>query len=183
MHHTRTACVVLAGFVMALAGATTAHAQGTSSLGELAKKEQERRKALKGPAKVLTNGDLPKPASPATPKTLPEATAAKPEPGEKPKPVEEERNEAWWKQRMGALREELRRNEMFAEALQTRINSLTNDFASRDDPYQRARIGEDRNKAMLEMDRVKAEMDLQKKKISDAEEEARRAGVPPGWVR
>ena len=84
---------------------------------------------------------------------------------------------------MGALREELRRNEMFAEALQTRINSLTNDFASRDDPYQRARIGEDRNKAMLEMDRVKAEMDLQRKKISDAEEEARRAGVPPGWVR
>ena len=29
---------------------------------------------------------------------------------------------------------------MFAEALQTRINSLTNDFSSRDDPYQRARI-------------------------------------------
>ena len=74
MHHTRSAFVVL-GFVVALAGATTAYAQGTSSLGELAKKEQERRKALKGPTKVLSNGDLPKPTSPATPKTLPEATA------------------------------------------------------------------------------------------------------------
>jgi hypothetical protein len=67
--------------------------------------------------------------------------------------------------------------------LQTRINSLTNDFSSRDDPYQRARIAEDRQKAMAEMDRVKGDIDLQKKKIADVEEEARRAGVPPGWVR
>ena len=43
---------------------------------------------------------------------------------------------------------------MFADALQTRINSLTNDFSARDDPYQRARIAEDRQKAMAEMDRV-----------------------------
>ena len=67
----------------------------------------------------------------------------------------------------GQLREELRRNEMFGEALQTRINSLTNDFSSRDDPYQRARIAEDRQKAMAEMDRVKGDIELQKKKIAD----------------
>jgi hypothetical protein len=72
---------------------------------------------------------------------------------------------------------------MFAEALQTRINSLTTDFVNRDDPYQRARIGEDRQKALAEMDRVKADIEAAKKKIADAEEEARRAGVPPGWLR
>ena len=186
MYHSKTAFVLLAGFVFTLAGATAARAQGNPSLGELAAKEQERRKALKAAGKVLSNADLPKNTSAATPKTLPEggAAAAKPDAAEpKPKAAEEERDEAWWRQRMSGLREELRRNEMFAEALQTRINSLTNDFASRDDPYQRARVAEDRQKAMLEMDRVKAELDLQKKKISDAEEEARRAGVPPGWVR
>jgi hypothetical protein len=184
MHHTRTAVIVLAGLVLTLAGATAATAQGTQSLGELAAKEQERRKAMKAAGKVLSNADLPKITSPATPKTLPEGTAAaKPEAEQKPKAAEEERDEAWWRQRMSALREELRRNEMFAEALQTRINSLTNDFSSRDDPYQRARIAEDRQKAMAEMDRVKGDMDLQKKKIAEAEEEARRAGVPPGWVR
>lgn len=184
MYHTRTAVILLAGFLTTLAGATAAHAQGTPSLGELARKEQERRKAMKAAGKVISNADLPKINSAATPKTLPEATApAKPEAEPKPKPAEEARDEAWWRQRMSGLREDLRRNEMFAEALQTRINSLTNDFASRDDPYQRARIAEDRQKAMAEMDRVKGDMDLQKKKISEAEEEARRAGVPPGWVR
>ena len=184
MRHTRTIFIVLAGFILTLAGTTAALAQTTPSLGELALKEQERRKALKNAGKVLSNADLPKITTAPTPKTLPEGgAAAKPEAEQKPKPAEEERDEAWWRQRMTALREELRRNEMFAEALQTRINSLTNDFAMRDDPYQRARIAEDRQKAISEMDRVKADMDLQKKKISDAEEEARRAGVPPGWLR
>jgi hypothetical protein len=72
---------------------------------------------------------------------------------------------------------------MFAEALQTRINALTTDFASRDDPYQRARVADDRQKAMAEFDRVRSEIELQKKKIGDIEEEARRASVPPGWLR
>ena len=72
---------------------------------------------------------------------------------------------------------------MFADALQTRINSLTNDFASRDDPYQRAVIAEDRAKAVLELDRVKGEIEQARKKIADIEEEARKAGVAPGWLR
>ena len=33
------------------------------------------------------------------------------------------------------------------------------------------------------MDRVKVEIAEQKKKIEDIEEEARKAGVPPGWLR
>lgn len=180
-----TAFVLLTGFLTALAGASLAHAQQSQSLGEIALKEQERRKALKASGKVLSNADLPKNATPATPKTLPEGAAAKPEAAQPPaaKPPQEERDEAWWRQRMSQLREELRRNELFAEALQTRINSLTNDFTSRDDPYQRARIAEDRQRAMAEMDRVRGDIDLQKKKMLEVEDEARRAGVPPGWLR
>jgi hypothetical protein len=177
-----TVLVVLCG------GVASAFAQANPSLGEVALKEAERRKALKAATKVLSNADLPKIA----PKPAAEGTAAagtaKPETDEEKqkaaeKAKEDERDEAWWRQRMTALREELRRNEMFASALQTRISSLTNDFSSVDDPYQRARIAEDRQKAMAEMDRVKADIELQKKKISDAEEEARVQGVPPGWVR
>jgi hypothetical protein len=84
---------------------------------------------------------------------------------------------------MSQAREELRRNEMFAEALQTRINSLTNDFSMRDDPYQRAKVAEERSKAILEMDRVKADIESNRKAIAGIEEDARRAGVPPGWLR
>ena len=99
------------------------------------------------------------------------------------KKPEEEKGEEYWRERMSRAREELRRNQMFQEALQTRINSLTNDFSARDDPYQRAQLADDRQKAMAEMARVTEEIESLKKQIADIEEEARQAGVPPGWLR
>ena len=176
-----TAAVVASAALFCATAQLTA--QQTPTLGQLALKEQERRKALKASGKVLA--DLPK--APATPApqaapAIPKDPAAEEKPGDKDK-KEEPKDEAWWRQRMSPAREELRRSEMFAEALQTRINSLSNDFAARDDPYQRARVAEDRQKALAEMDRVRTDVQDQKKKIADIEEEARQAGVPPGWVR
>jgi hypothetical protein len=152
-------------------------------LGEVARKEAERRKAGKGTQKVLTNKDLPpsaqKPAAPA-----PAGAAAAPAAEQKPaQPTAEEKDEAWWRQRITQAREGLRRNEVFLEALQSRVNVLSADFVNRDDPAQRARIGEERQKALAEMERVQAEIALGKQKIEDIEEEARKAGVPPGWLR
>jgi hypothetical protein len=169
----------------ALFAPCVARAQQTPTLGELALKEQARRKALKPAGKVLTNEDLPRavaPPAPATGEGQP-AADAKPVKPEDPRPEEPPKDEAWWKARVSQVREDLRRNEMFADALQTRINSLTNDFATRDDPYQRAQIATERSKAVLEMDRVKADVELNRKKIADIEEEARKAGVPAGWLR
>lgn len=164
------------------------------ALGEVAKKEEERRKAIKSSQKVLTNKDLPpvpaRPAPAAAPQAgAPEAGAPeqKPaEPGKEPgaeAAAEEQKNEAWWRERMTRAREGLRRSESFLEALQTRVNVLSADFVSRDDPAQRAKIGEDRQKALAEMERVSAEILMFKKQIEDIEEEARKAGVPPGWLR
>jgi hypothetical protein len=160
-------------------------AQQSPTLGDLAVKEQARRKALKAAGKVLTNEDLPRAAAPQTPAAVtPPAQPALAEKAAKiDQPEEPAKDEAWWKQRIWQVREELRRNEMFAEALQTRINSLTGDFAMRDDPYQRAQIAEQRSKAVLELDRVKADVQLNRSRIVDIEDEARRAGVPPGWLR
>jgi hypothetical protein len=72
---------------------------------------------------------------------------------------------------------------MFLEALQSRINALSGDFVNRDDPIQRARIGDDRQKALAEMERLQADIALGRKQIDEIEEEARKAGVPPGWLR
>ncbi len=69
------------------------------------------------------------------------------------------------------------------DALQSRINALTTDFVNRDDPYQRAVIEGDRVKAIAELERLKKELQLQTKAVDDLREEARRAGVPPGWLR
>jgi hypothetical protein len=75
------------------------------------------------------------------------------------------------------------RNAFLLEAVQTRINSLTNDFYSRDDPYQRAQIELERNKALRELELMKKQQVELEQKIADIEEEARRGNIPPGWLR
>ena len=42
------------------------------------------------------------------------------------------------------------------EALQSRVNALSTDFVNRDDPFQRAKIAEDRQKALSEMSASRA---------------------------
>jgi hypothetical protein len=187
-----------------LGGSAAAVRAQTPTLGEVAKKEADRRKAQPSAGKVYTNKDLPPsaqvpasgaPASGQTATTVDPVTAAtgqkageaKPEGEAKAeggtKPDGEPRDEAWWKNRMTSTREELRRNEMFAEALQTRINSLSRDYTSRDNPAQRRQIGQERAESLSELSRVKQDVERGRKQIADIEEEARRAGVPPGWLR
>lgn len=190
---------MVAGVVVA---AGTASAQ---SLAELAKLEEERRKAITTPSKIYTNEDLrPSPAparaatqapaaapaappspsgvQPPSPSGVPPASTADSAATETPAEVEKP-DEAAWRQRIQAERDALQRAETFAEALQSRINALSTDFTARDDPAQRATIATDRQKALAELDRVQQEILQHTKAIAGIQEEARRAGVPPGWLR
>ena len=170
------------------------------SLGELAKREAERKKATPPAKKTYTNDDLkqiPPPAGTAAGKpgdakdpakageATDKAADAKPEPEkvDATKPPEPAKTEAYWRTRMDQAREDIRRNEAFREALQSRVNALTADFTARDDPAQRAKIADDRQKALAEMARLGEDIEKGKKHITDIEDEARRAGVPPGWIR
>jgi hypothetical protein len=94
-----------------------------------------------------------------------------------------EDDEERWRARMAEAREQVRRSRMFADALQSRINALNADFSARDDPAQRSVIGTELNKALAELERVRGDIETQEKAVTDLEEEARRAGVPPGWLR
>ncbi len=185
--------MLTAGFAVAAVcvGAAPARAQEPPSLAELARLEAARRKAVTTPSKVVTDKDLkpaPAPAAPAQPGPVTDspaaaapATDAAAAPSGEPAAVGHD--EAWWKTRMESLREELRRSEIFAESLQSRINALSTDFASRDDPFQRAKVGEERLKMLAEMDRVQRDIERIRKATADLEEDARRSGVPPGWLR
>jgi len=165
------------------------------SLGDLAKREQARKKAAPPAKKTYTNDDLKQVPPPAGTPGKPSDDAAKPadaatgakasEPQkvDATKPPEPAKDEAYWRGRITAAREDVRRNESFKEALQSRINALTADFSARDDPYQRAKVSDDRQKALAEMARVSQDIEKAKKLIVDIEEEARRAGVPAGWLR
>jgi hypothetical protein len=165
------------------------------TLGDVAKREEARRKQVKTPAKVYTNEDLrgdggaPTPA-PASQAAAPNATSpAAPAAGAQAKDEDKaavddpKKTEAYWKDRLAKARGDLDRAKTFADALQSRINALTTDFAARSDPAQRAQIGNDRQKALAELDRVKKEIEANTKAIADIQEEARKAGVPAGWVR
>jgi len=94
-----------------------------------------------------------------------------------------EKGQEYWGGKMRALNEQLERDRLYAEAIQTRINSLTADFSAKDDPAQRAMIADDREKAVSELSRLRKQIEEDKDAIGNLEEEARHASVPPGWLR
>lgn len=192
-----TLSVLIGPVVAEAAQSGSAQQPTTPTLVDVAKAEEERRKSVRKPAKVYTNNDLkpdhgtvrpatPPPAAAATPATpgnvtpgapvvnLPGGTGAAPPPTG---------DQAFWSGRITAARAALERSRLFAEALQSRINALTTDFVNRDDPAQRAVIEADRKSALAELDRVRKEIETQQKEIAAIEDEARRAGVPAGWLR
>jgi hypothetical protein len=176
------------------------------SLGDLARKEQARRKSAPPATKTYTNEDLKKLPPSADDKIKPPAKAddgsktsdsAKPgDPGKpadaaKPgdvkadpaSPPEVAKDEKYWRGRITRVKDDIAKNESFRDALQSRINALTADFSARDDPNQRAKIADDRQKAIAQLAAVTEDITKGIKSIADIEEEARRAGVPPGWLR
>ncbi|HET9269060.1 MAG TPA: hypothetical protein VFO31_12890 [Vicinamibacterales bacterium] len=196
---------------VALAAVLTSGAPA-QSLGDVARKEEARRKET-GRGKTYTNENLrsaPEPAAPAPspsastpsssapssaaagttkPSTTPDAKsgdAAKagdaPKADAKPAP-DAKGDAATWKKRRETIETALERAKTFAEALQSRINGLTADFSARDDPAQRSLVAADRQKALTEMERVKKEIAEHTKALADLQEEARKSGVPPGWLR
>ena len=177
----------------------TASAQETS-LAAVAKQERARRASIGEKSKVYTNDDLrggprlttgtpplsaPSPLTapsiePAGPNTTPSADAAALEELDGP---ETEQGEEYWRNRIMTARDERRRAELMAAALQNRVDGLWADFTARDDPFQRAEIGQDRIEALEELEQTKADVLRLDQEIRDTQEEARRAGVPPGWLR
>ena len=156
------------------------------SLGDVARREEQRRKAIKKPAKVYTNKDLAgsdiapptaAPSSGAFSSGQSASESAQPAGGDSSQsatsegaPSEDATAQAGaqtsddapatkddWQKRLQDARSSLERSQMFAEALQTRINSLTTDFVARDDPAQRSAIESERRKALAQLDKVKRE--------------------------
>ena len=190
--------LALAGIVIWPAGATAqTQTQTQPSLAELARKEAERRKTVKDSKTVITAKDLPEsarktatpPAATAHGAAAPasETGAAAPAGGDqKPAPAGHaaQDDEAAWRGRITQARETLQRNEVFLQALQTRQNALYNDFRNGAGSYtQQAQVNEDRQKNQQELERVKADVENSRRLVANIEEEARKAGVPPGWLR
>jgi hypothetical protein len=142
---------------------------------------------------VSSSSDGAKPADAKGPDAKPAGgAAADAKPGDaKPgdtkvadgKPGLDPKNEQAWRDQNKALREKLDRDKVLAEALQSRVNALATDFVNRDDPAQRAVIDNDRKRALSELENTRKAIEDDVKAIQAFEEEARRAGIPAGWLR
>src|SRR5215217_5869318 len=117
------------GLAMSVLGCAIGSAQ---SLGDVAKREEARRKQVNNPAKVYTNDDLrgdaaapaapsrtgdaaaPKAAQPASP-----AAGSPPTDSEKAVAADPKKTEAYWKDRLTKARSDLDRARTFADALQS----------------------------------------------------------------
>jgi len=189
----RHALTVLAAVAVALTVVGVVAPASGQSLGELARLEESRRKAIKRPGKVYTNQSvrpvpgevIPTPSGPAQPAPAqPGVDPVQPSKPPQPEPIADpRRTPEYWRQRMVDARQQRDSNAVTVDALQSQIDALWADFTARDDPAQRAVIGTNRQKALDELDRRRAQQVLLDKAILDIEEEARRAGVPPGWLR
>lgn len=184
--------------VMAVASPCVALAQvsSTVSLAEVAKKEEARRKTAKKATRVVTNANLGADEVNLPPRSMPSfagssnATPSNTSPGSptipggKAEPVNPAKgDQAMWQGRIKTALDDLNRTQMFASSLQTKINSLRTDFTNRDNRVEREKIQLELNTSLAELERLTKEIDSKRKAIAAIEEEARKAGVPPGWLR
>jgi hypothetical protein len=176
--------VAIAAWMLA-SGAAPLRAQ---SLADVARQEEARRKEIKQPAKVYTNKDLvsvPSTSSQTASSTAPagrDAAGKDAEDGSKDakdaakdakdatKDTGGVKDQAYWANRLKTLTAQLDRDQMLADALQSRVNAMTFDSS-------------ERQKAVEELDHLTKAVESDRKALDDFQEEARRASVPPGWLR
>ena len=168
------------------------------SLADVATAEAARRKTVKSAGKVYTNEDLgntpatgPAPSSASSGATAgkPGATTDAAKPGDpaaksdEKKPVDPAKTEKYWKDRASTIQQSLSRNKLLLEALQTQVSGMNAEFVNTDDPGQRDLLQARLQKATGELQRIQQEIEKQTKAGADLQEEARKAGIPAGWVR
>jgi hypothetical protein len=145
---------------------------------------------------VFTNEDLPAEPSPATiaspgpagtgrgtVTTLPKtATTPGPTPTEAPVPVEQ--SEPFWHERARAQRETISRTEKTISDLEQRIGELRDDRNPTNlmDPNREQTRQAQIAKAQADLEAAKASLEGARQALANLEEEARRKGIPPGWL-
>jgi len=145
---------------------------------------------------VITNESLGKPPAPSTGTsiTITGRPGGKPvvrTPVPTPMPVEipeyrdaSGRTEADWKERAATVRARVETADTALTAAQAEARRLENDFYAWSDGNYRERVirpawDQAREKVRL----LQLEAEAAKAALSDLEEEARRSGTPPGWLR
>lgn len=173
---------------------------------EAAKSERRSSPPKKKPGKVYTNADLqegssPSPPAASTPRRPSSSQAqggrTRTDTGETPDSISEEAtasestksieagDEAAWRSQAEQRRAAIRTAERRVQALQAQIDALAADLAPTNvmDPFRLQTIADQKAKAMKDLDAAREDLARARSSLAELEEEARRKGVPPGWLR
>jgi hypothetical protein len=170
-HLTPLALVIL--FVILAATAPRAQSLAAASAAEAA------RRAAAPPSRVLTNADVrpaPTPTAPAVPVAVtPRANATYLLPTTIPA------TEDYWKGRMRLLETQLELDTMLYAGAQAHYRGL-NSYVRHDGRIVPV-AAHHMFKTAAELDQLAAAIESDKNAVLDLQDEARRANVPPGWLR
>ena len=174
-----------AGLVLSLLMASPAF---TDDLAAVARKEKERRAKLANPARVYTEGDAKTGTGGSVTTMSGGASSAPAEAAATPSGPSKDEQKATWKARADAQRAEIAASEAKLEIMEREFAEFQSDVAGIPaeeimDPMRlqkrEARVVELR--AQLEQQRLVVAN--ARKSLTVLETEARKNGIPPGWLR
>jgi hypothetical protein len=171
---------------------------GGSSLADIVRRSKEQRERdgqtpkkslgvitnenLKGPDTKTAGAKMTKAATP-TPGTTPAANA-NPIPRIPEFRDAKGRNESDWKGLMNNAQARVVQADLRIKQLQDEARKLENDFYAWSDGNYRDRVIKPAwDKALEDLKKARDESDAARQAMSDLEEEARKSGTPPGWLR
>lgn len=94
------------------------------------------------------------------------------------------RGEKYWKHRIQTATQKVLDLEKRVDDLQSRINRLQTDFYNWDDPHYRDTVIKPAlDKALQDFETAKKQLEAAREDLEGIDEEARKAGALPGWLR
>jgi hypothetical protein len=177
----RSVAILGLAFVLAFPGVAQGQTQDAAAAAE---KEKERRRKSKGTAKTYGNKDLP-----ASERSVPAEGTPSPSPTPEGESRGAPRDETYWRNRATGLQKAVAAAEQrvakaqadYDGARKGNLQPLPIDALSQQPPIPQ--VNADADRLQKELEDAKSALAQAQQALTDLEEEARKAGAPPGWLR
>jgi hypothetical protein len=163
-----------------------------SDVADVAKKEKERRAKIEKSGKTYTNKDVDKlkkkdnvtddNSAQSQPSDEDQATASDDDSAAQTQ--DDANSEEYWRNRYKEAKDKVAELQAEFDRTQTNLNQMQSSLAATGGSQLPGDAGGDAFRTLMaHRDEVKQQLDDAKAALDGLEDEARKAGVPPGWVR